>query len=122
MRKLEDIETRLESQGFKIMERGFDGFGAINVKKRQTIICSYVGGWEHVSINAPMTPSWDDMCALKEMFWTDEETVVQFHPRKSEYVSNLEHCLHLWRPIEKFVGKMPVPDSILVGIKGLKLD
>lgn len=58
-------------------------------------------GWEHVSV-APydhsITPSWDDMCKLKDMFWPDNEAVLQIHPRKSEYVNMVNNCLHLWRP------------------------
>ena len=31
------------------------------------------------------------------MFWNDDETVIQYHPKKSEYVNECETCLHLWR-------------------------
>ncbi len=86
-----------------------------------TVIWSFGNGWEHVSVcpyKKHITPSWDDMCKLKEMFWNDKECVVQYHPPKSEYVNNLQNCLHLWRPIGK---ELPMPPSILVGIKGVKL-
>lgn len=58
-------------------------------------------GWEHVSVcpyNHDITPSWDDMCRLKDIFFEDEEVVLQFHPRKSQYVNIMNNCLHLWRP------------------------
>ena len=57
-------------------------------------------GWEHVSV-APFdqhTPSWDDMCRLKDIFFEDEEAVIQMHPPKSQYVNLKDNCLHLWRP------------------------
>jgi len=57
--------------------------------------------WEHVSVE-PLngkTPVWDDMCFVKDMFWDPEDTVVQIHPPKSEYVNMVENCLHLWRPV-----------------------
>ena len=56
-------------------------------------------GWEHVSIElyARRLPTWDEMCFVKDIFWDDEEEVVQIHPRKSEYVDMTE-ALHLWRP------------------------
>ena len=60
------------------------------------------------------------MCEYKDLFWKEDECVVQFHPPKSEYVNNLEHCLHLWKPIEKYVGSIPIPDSLLVGKKQQK--
>ena len=33
----------------------------------------------------------------QDMFWNDEETVVQYHPKKSEYKNLHPYCLHLWR-------------------------
>lgn len=54
--------------------------------------------WEHVSVSCQnRTPTWEEMKTVKEMFWKDDETVVQFHPRQSEYVNIHEHVLHLWR-------------------------
>lgn len=44
-------------------------------------------------------PTWNDMCALKDMFFKDDEEVYQIHPKKSEYVNVIENCLHLWKPI-----------------------
>ena len=57
-------------------------------------------GWEHVSIElmARRLPTWDEMCYVKDLFWDEEEEVIQIHPKKSHYV-NLTEALHLWRPI-----------------------
>lgn len=55
--------------------------------------------WEHVSVSALFTPTWNEMCWVKDAFWEDEEFVLQFHPPKSEYVNVHGRCLHLWRPI-----------------------
>lgn len=73
-------------------------------------------GWEHVSvtINRDRIPNWEIMCFVKETFWDEEDTVVQFHPPKSQYVNCHPNCLHLWRPTEV---TLPVPDPILVGPK-----
>lgn len=57
-------------------------------------------GWEHVSVapyNQKRTPSWDDMCVIKQVFWKDEEACIQIHPKKSDYVNIKENCLHIWR-------------------------
>jgi hypothetical protein len=59
-------------------------------------------GYEHVSVSPKhryRIPSWDDMCALKDIFFRDEEEAYQIHPKKSEYVNISENCLHLWKPI-----------------------
>jgi hypothetical protein len=82
-------------------------------------IASDGADWEHVSVtlrikNKYNTPSWDDMCYIKDLFWDEEDTVIQIHPKKSEYVNNHPYVLHLWRPSN---GIFPTPDSILVGIK-----
>lgn len=63
-------------------------------------IASNGGGWEHVSVSRPNAkiPTWEEMCAIKDMFFREEEVVVQYHPKKSEYVNIHEGCLHLWRP------------------------
>lgn len=58
------------------------------------------------------------MHSVKELFWDDEDVVIQFHPKKSEYVNNHAGCLHLWQCID---GRdQPTPPSILVGIKDEK--
>ena len=56
-------------------------------------------GWEHVSVSPykGKMPTWDDMCEIKDIFWNDEEAVIQIHPKKSEYVNMVDNCLHLWR-------------------------
>jgi hypothetical protein len=71
--------------------------------------------WEHVSVSThDRIPTWEEMCFIKDLFWDAEDTVIQFHPPKSEYVNQHPYTLHLWRPIG---AEIPRPDSILVGIK-----
>lgn len=73
-----------------------------------------VTGWEHVSVSLQnRCPNWPEMCLVKDLFWDDNEVVIQFHPRKEEYVNNHQHCLHLWR---KVGFDQPTPDSILTGL------
>ena len=53
---------------------------------------------EHVSVSLPRRcPTWEEMAMIKDIFWDDEETVIQFHPKKSEYVNVHQFCLHMWR-------------------------
>lgn len=57
-------------------------------------------GWEHLSVSMPSkTPSWDQMCVMKDIFFEDEEECFEYHPKKSEYVNIHPHCLHIWRPV-----------------------
>lgn len=94
----------------------YNGAFRIFIKNAPYLIIASNGcGWEHVSVSHKKnTPSWEVMCEIKNMFFYDEEVVIQFHPKKSEYVNNHEHCLHLWRPLQK---EIPTPPSILVGLK-----
>lgn len=72
-------------------------------------------GWEHVSVSTEYrTPSWKEMCLIKNLFWEEEECVIQYHPAKSQYVNYHPHCLHLWKPIGAII---PTPPSDLVGPK-----
>lgn len=77
-------------------------------------IASNGGGWEHISVSMPnqkRCPTWEEMCAIKDMFFEAEEVVVQYHPKKSEYVNNHLYCLHLWKPINK---EIPTPSKLFV--------
>lgn len=70
-------------------------------------------GWEHVSVSTRRrTPNWREMCFVKDMFWDEEEVVVQFHPRRSEYVNDHPYCLHMWKRKDGF----PTPPPTLVGV------
>jgi hypothetical protein len=73
--------------------------------------------WEHASVSTPdRCPSWFEMCFVKNLFWGEEETVVQYHPPKSSYVNCHPNTLHLWRPTRS-KDRMSIPPSILVGPK-----
>lgn len=77
--------------------------------------------WEHVSVHCysgkrQFTPTWVEMCAVKDMFWDEDDVVIQIHPAKSEYVNNHLNTLHLWRPTQT---KLPLPPSVTVGLKDL---
>ena len=117
MKTLEELK---EIPNLMIVKTGIDGgIGELFKlgKRFGSVIWSNGGGWEHVSVspyNRRYTPTWDEMCALKDMFFYEDETVVQYHPARSEYINNMPNCLHLWRPLNK---EMPTPPSIMVGIK-----
>jgi len=97
-------------------EDGNNGYFTVTLNGEDfVVVCSDGMGWEHVSVsNRHRTPTWDEMCKIKALFWDPEDTVVQFHPPESQYVNMHQHCLHLWRPISKDI---PTPPSILVGVK-----
>lgn len=77
------------------------------------VVASDGAGWEHVSVShRTRCPNWNEMCAIKAMFWGEEETVIQFHPPKSQYVNRHKHCLHLWKPAGV---ALPSPPTWMIG-------
>ena len=71
-------------------------------------------GWDHVSVSLKnRTPNWKEMCYIKDIFFDEEETVVQYHPQKSKYINNCNTCLHMWKNQNKDIE---LPPSIMVGI------
>lgn len=84
-------------------------------RRRLFVIVSNGESWEHVSAhisNRPKdTPTWLEMCYVKDLFWLAEECVIQYHPPKSAYINYHPGTLHLWRPTDKVV---PVPPTYLV--------
>lgn len=89
-------------------------WGAFRVRN-MNVISSGVDdehGWEHVSVSCEnRTPSWSEMQEIKEMFWSDDETVIQFHPRKDKYINHHPFVLHLWRKIG-VDHELPPPKTI----------
>lgn len=80
------------------------------------IIASDGMDWDHVSVHASKgkeeyTPIWDEMVFIKNLFWDEEDCVIQYHPAKSSYVNVHKHTLHLWRPTK--IG-FPVPPLVMV--------
>lgn len=92
----------------------FDAFELRVIANRGVRDSAY---WEHVSVSTPdRCPTWEEMCIVKDLFWSEDELVVQFHPRKIDYVNCHPRTLHLWRPT-RHKDKMPTPPTHLVGPK-----
>jgi hypothetical protein len=85
--------------------------------KTLRVVASDGMDWDHVSVSLPdRCPTWSEMSFVKSLFFRDDETVIQFHPAKSEYVNNHRYCLHMWRPQR---AEIPLPDPTMVGLKEL---
>lgn len=82
-------------------------------------------GWEHVSAQVTdvkgdtlgRTPTWEEMCVIKDIFWDKSDFVIQIHPPEDDYVNNHPFVLHLWRPTD---ADLPQPNPLMVGIKKQK--
>jgi hypothetical protein len=74
--------------------------------------------WEHVSVHAyreggkkQRCPTWKEMCFVKRHCWDEDDIVVQYHPRETDYKNWHPFTLHLWRPK---LQPVPTPPLILV--------
>lgn len=62
-------------------------------------------GWDHVSAHIisvesgalNRTPNNEEMQFLRNLFFEDEEVVLEFHPAKKDYINNHSYVLHMWR-------------------------
>lgn len=84
--------------------------------QRLCVIASDGMGWEHVSVSfgpqAFRCPTWEEMCFVKDLFWDDDDCVIQYHPPKNENISFHNYCLHMWKPIGV---DLPMPQKTMVG-------
>ena len=115
MKPIEEIlkDTRLES----VEQEPFENFlvkGYLRLRsgKQRTFTVfasvdnsSEYGFVEHVSVSlyneSRKTPTWEEMCEVKDIFWKPNEEVHQIHPPESQYVhgvGGVNNILHLWRP------------------------
>lgn len=113
MRNINEITN---NQRLVIIELGSDGGYAQaylpGQKKPANVVFSWGRGWDHVSVSfRNRTPTWGEMCHIKDIFFDEEECVVQYHPPKSEYVNNHPYCLHLWKP-QNIEVPMPLKEMV----------
>ena len=127
MKNIEDIR---KTTGIKIKKEGKNGFGGtvfntyykngkLKVENSPDKVLHFIFSWgcgfEHLSVSTPVRcPTWDEMCKMKEIFWNDDEICMQLHPKKEDYVNNMQYCLHIWKPINQ---EIPTPPSIMVGFR-----
>lgn len=105
------------TQGQLASDKSYGNNGAFFVPlangQKVFVIASDGAGWDHVSVSRQdRVPTWDEMCQVKNLFFSEDEVVIQYHPRKRDYVNFHERCLHLWRPTSV---ELPTPPTWMVG-------
>lgn len=100
-------------------DMGDEGCGMFNIPYKSyvfRVVACDDDGWEHVSISLPnRCPNWGEMCYFKDLFFNEDECVMQLHPPKSDYVNVHPYCLHLWRPNKENSECIPRPPKYMVG-------
>jgi len=101
---------------------GNNGVFIIPGPRGKDLVCivSDGGSWDHVSVEVEVLldsiknrrlPDWYEMQFIKDMFWANEELVVQYHPPKKDYVNVHPFVLHLWKSQKH---KFPIPSKDFV--------
>jgi hypothetical protein len=93
---------------------GFNGFFLIPYRGTiLKVLVSDGGGWDHVSVSTETRiPTFTELSFIKDLFWEEQETVIHYFPKKSEYVNYHPYVLHLWK---KQGHEHKLPPSIFVG-------
>jgi len=91
-----------------------DGMYLIQHKGQQIAVIASIGeGWDHVSVSLRnRVPTYDEMEMVRELFFRDDETVMQLSVPRSDHINCHPYCLHWWRPQN---AEIPRPPAILVG-------
>ena len=78
-------------------------------RAKLAVIASCDNGWNHVSVSLEnRTPTWDEMCFIKDLFFDAEELCIQMHPKRSQYVNKHRHCLHIWQPPQAITNLLEI--------------
>jgi len=103
--------------GTDILKRSMYGIFDIPLSSKESAIAIadnglYDSEWEHVSVSTShRCLTWEEMCKIKDMFFLEDEAVMQIHPAKKNYVNLHNYTLHLWRPKTQ---EIPLPPPVLV--------
>lgn len=115
MRDLNEIHCRLKQDDWfqlRYFHQGSDGCLAVLEswsEEEYRIIASTGRNWDHVSVSlADRVATWEEMCMIKELFFNEEECVIQYHPPRSKYVNVHPNCLHLWKPQRHTIPMPPL--------------
>lgn len=112
--RFRETEARMIGNGIKPRDSDFGVFGLRIGMHVLGIIASRGQGWDHVSvsiINGTRCPYWEEMDAVKRLFFKPDEVVMQLHPAEKDHVSIHPYVLHLWRP---HGIKLPLPPKGMI--------
>ena len=96
---------------------GFFVIPSVNGKFKYCVIAVSNAGWDHVSVSLQTVdesakiercPKWNEMNYIKDLFFEENETVVQYHPKREDYINNHPYVLHLWRPLNIELPTPPI--------------
>lgn len=73
------------------------------------VLSGRLQGWEYCQVTAPeRCPTWDEMKAVKDLFWDAEDCCLQLHPPQSRYINKSVFSLWVWRPTDSEIPQPPL--------------
>ena len=111
---MKNFDEIAKDKRIQVSRRGVDGLdGWLTIKGQLFFfVCSNGCGWDHVSVSLRnRCPSWNEMCIVKDIFFSESECCVEYHPAKEDYVNMHPYCLHIWKPQD---CEMPKPPKLFV--------
>ena len=100
MKTIDEIKQDKQVIAYAKAMFGFDAFKVKVFGNIYNVIASIENHQEHISITLDgkkRIPTWEEMKAIKDIFFNDEEECYQVFPKKSEYVNLHPYCMHIWR-------------------------
>jgi hypothetical protein len=113
MKNIDELKkTRISIKNYKEGDGGWAICYLPPEKKEIKVVFSFGDGWDHISASfVHRCLTWEEMCRIKDIFFHEDEIVLQYHPAKKDYVNLHPYVLHLWRPQNQDI---PIPDKIMV--------
>lgn len=112
---IENIKKQLIKHSHAVVNESEDGL-AFQVQGPEyqvlKVIASWGDGWNHVSISLPnRTPTWGEMCFIKDITFGKDSMAIQYHPPEKDYININLYVLHLWEPHGQTI---PTPPPYMV--------
>ena len=107
MKTVEEIDKATNLLVIKNDEHGGYGIFRYGSLRNASVIWgrNEGGKYDHVSISpSGRTPTWEELCKVKDTFFNDDEECYQIFPKKREHVNLDKNCLHIWRNTEGGAG------------------
>ena len=123
MKDPRQIIAAVEAAKGRVIKTAPDGMAFVithvvdNRDRQLCVIASWGGHWDHASVHATrlsvagsamnVTPTWDEMCFVKQLCWQDDEWALEYHPAREDNINVHENTLHIWKPQSKSFPKPP---------------
>lgn len=106
----EDYNKQTNIENINIpRKKGYYNISIIQTNDWKRIQVSLLNWWHQ---QLKVFPTWDEMCAIKDIFFNDDEAIIEIHPSDEYKIYEKDYTIDLWKPLNK---ELPLPNPDLVG-------